>query len=597
MAEDRSRKLINWRISEPGALVVRPGYQQFSTTSLGATRIQGGERVYLSSNRNFNLIAHAGAVFRVTDTGAFGSAVLSTIANDNEVFFPYDRDIVAVMDGANPPKKSTNGSNWTQMGIDPPSTNSTLATGSSGELLSEAEYEVGFTFEDNSLGHESNGGAISTITLGGSTGSIRIEVHGSTDLQVDSVNFYLRNKSAGETVRRKASSATNQTNGSSLSVVISSSDWLGNIPEPTDHTVPPILSYAVIWKNRWWARHATIGNRLHFTQVFQPQSWPGTFFLDIPFERGDDIRAIKPVGDTLIVFGNSGAFLIIGQTSLDFEVRPALSSEDGALGPRAVALIENGVIHAAASGVYIQDGASDRLLSHDIEDGWEDLVKNARPSDLGKVAVVYHERDKEARIAVPRLFPTSNPGEWVLDLNRTRQNQIPAWTQTDRAIGGYIHWNGSEQTIGDRGRLLSWTDTNGLLFEESTGQTANSSNLTAEYEGPSLAVGINRVRVIETWGEYEPHSGSLTDETVIDGISQGQQSITIGAGLAVYGTAVYDTGTYGGTGRRLYHRNLPLAADGRTITKTIVYSGKEQYRQFTYAYNVVPERRPREHSE
>jgi hypothetical protein len=379
--------------------------------------------------------------------------------------------------------------------------------------------------------------------------------------------------------------------------VISSSDWLGNIPEPTDHTVPPILSYAVIWKNRWWARHATIGNRLHFTQVFQPQSWPGTFFLDIPFERGDDIRAIKPVGDTLIVFGNSGAFLIIGQTSLDFEVRPALSSEDGALGPRAVALIENGVIHAAASGVYIQDGASDRLLSHDIEDGWEDLVKNARPSDLGKVAVVYHERDKEARIAVPRLFPTSNPGEWVLDLNRTRQNQIPAWTQTDRAIGGYIHWNGSEQTIGDRGRLLSWTDTNGLLFEESTGQTANSSNLTAEYEGPSLAVGINRVRVIETWGEYEPHSGSLTDETVIDGISQGQQSITIGAGLAVYGTAVYDTGTYGGTGRRLYHRNLPLAADGRTITKTIVYSGKEQYRQFTYAYNVVPERRPREHSE
>jgi hypothetical protein len=597
MREDRARKLINWSISEPGALVVRSGYLQFSTTSLGATRAQGGERVYLSSNRHFTLVAYGGEVFKPTDTGAWGSAVGSTIAPDKDVFFPYDRDFVVVMDGTNQPEKSTDGTNWTHLGIEASSTNSTVTSTGGGDFLSTGRYEIGFTYEDNALGHESNGGKIKSFTMPGSTGAIRVEVHGSTDPQVDSINVYIRNLSAGETIRRKASSMTNQTDGSTVSVVVSSTDWLSNAPEPTDHTVPPLLSYAAIFKNRWWARHATIGNRLHFTQVFQPQSWPGTFFLDIPFERGDEIKAVIPVGDTLMVFGNSGVFFIIGQTSLDFEVRPALESAEGAFGQNAVTLIENGVLHAGVSGVYVQDGASDRLLSFDIQDGWEDLVRNANVSDLGKVSAIYHTQQAEVRIAVPRLFPTAQSGEWVLDLNRTRQDQVPAWTQTDRAIGGYIYWSGAEQSIGDRGRLFSWTDTSGLLFEESTGQTANSSNLTAEYEGPSLSLGLNRARVIETWGEYEPHGGSLTDETVIDGQSQGQLSVEIGSGLSLYGTALYGTATYGGSGRRLYHLMLPLGSDGRTIVKKITYSGQEQFRMFTYSYNIVPEIRPREHSE
>jgi hypothetical protein len=82
------------------------------------------------------------------------------------------------------------------------------------------------------------------------------------------------------------------------------------------------LSFGVVWKNRWWARSATRTNRLHFTQLFQPQSWPSLFYIDIPFERGDGITALQPLGDALLIFGQTKIFVIIGQTSLDFEVRP-----------------------------------------------------------------------------------------------------------------------------------------------------------------------------------------------------------------------------------------------------------------------------------
>jgi hypothetical protein len=49
MAPERARTLTNFSLEEPGALVVRPGYLRFSTSSLGASRAQGGARVYLNT--------------------------------------------------------------------------------------------------------------------------------------------------------------------------------------------------------------------------------------------------------------------------------------------------------------------------------------------------------------------------------------------------------------------------------------------------------------------------------------------------------------------------------------------------------------------
>ena len=176
-------------------------------------------------------------------------------------------------------------------------------------------------------------------------------------------------------------------------------------------------------------------------------------------------------------------------------------------------------------------------------------------------------------------------------------------TDTDRTVGGYILWDGDEPTQGNRGRLLSWDSTGGRLFEESTGTTANSSNMTAEYEGPHFATGLNRVRFTDLHGEYEPHGGALTVEVVVDNISQGQQSIPIGAGLALYDSTTYgstatSTGpTYGGTGRRKFYTLLPLSAEGRTAWLKASYSGREAFRQFTYTLGLVPEAAPRQFSE
>lgn len=591
LAANRARTLTNYALTNPGELTVRPGFVRLSTNDLGNSRLQGGNRCYLGSTQ-FTRVAWDGAVYAFTDANLLDSTALySTVSPTNAVFFPYDRDLVAVLDSTNRPRKSTDGVTWTRMGIDASTVAATASSVSSGSL-SASEFEFTYTYKDRGLAHESNEcTAVSTRTLG-ATGAIKLVITNSSDVQTDAIVVYARNKTAGETVRRKASSQV-QSSGANSTIVIDSSAWSANDEAPTNHNVPGPHAFAVVWKNRWWAKHGAVGNRLHFTELFQNQSWPTLYYIDIPFERGDEITALVPQGDTLLVFGQSKVFLIIGQTSLDFEVRPSAGAQAGALGPRSVCAIENGVIHAAAEGVFIFDGASDRYLSFDIEPGWRDLVRNTASTSLELVSAVYHFPYKELRVSVPRLYPTAAAGEWVLDLNRTRENETPAWTTTDRPLGGYILFDGDEPVTGDRGRLLSWpASTTGTVWEESTGTTANSSNLVAEYEGPHLTLGLHRTRVVDVRGEYEPHGGAFSVEPVVDGVSQGAQSVTIGSGIAVYGTPVYGTGQYAGAGRRMFHLMQPLGAEGRTVWIKTSYSGQEAFKHLTYSVGILPEPKP-----
>lgn len=588
LAPNRARTLSNYSLEEPGALVVRKGYVRASSGSLGTGRAQGGQRVYLSS-RVFTVLAWNGALYNPTDAWVFGAAVHSTLSTANQVFFPYDRDLVIAMDGANQPVFSTSGATWRLLGIDKPSTGPTLSSHSSGGL-STGEFAVAYSYKHRGTQYESNVSVESTVTLSGSTLSIGVSPAASTDAKVDAYRVYARHKTPDqESVLRYVSSAAIGS-----SVTITSSAWTSNDEAPTTHGMPVPVRFGVFWKNRCWAPDAIVKNRLRFTELFLAQAWPDQFYIDIPFEKGDDITAVTPLGDTLLVYGQSGIFLVIGQTALDFEVRPSQGADNGQFGPRAGDKVEQASIHVGADGVDSFDGGTDRSLEHDIGPGYVDLTRNTSGSALEKIAAIYHHSQKEARVSVPRLYPSGAVGEWVLNLDRTRENDgVPAWSHTDRDVAFYMHWNGNEPTAGNRGRLFSMPSTSGIVFEESTGFSANSSNQVATYEGPSLSMGLYKARVTGLHLEYEPHDGDFSAEVYTDNVSQGVIGLSIGQGLATYGTAVYGTAQYGSAGRLKTYTPLPMSAEGHTVSLKTVYSGQEQFRWFGYAFEIVPEPEPR----
>lgn len=587
---DRSRVCRNFTLNEPGALKVYPGWAEWLTSSLGSGRGQGGRRVYLSAVAAFTLFAWNGAVYKPSDAGVAGSSVVSSLSTTNQIDFPYDADLVAVMDGANVPKKSTDGSTWTQFGIDAPTVAPSASAIAGGSLVSGNTYEVSYSYEDTALGHEGNESAVDTQQVSGGNLTVRVAVTASADPQVDAINVYVRDVTAGEEIRRFYATYANTTTNRD----ITANTWEDGDEAPSDHDVALAYEFAVPWKNRWWA---VIGRNLYFSQLFEPQSWPALFFIEIPFEKGDEIAAIIPQGDTLVVFGSaSKPYLIIGQTSLDFEVRPAFGAQAGAFGFRAVTAIENGILHAAAEGLFIFDGSSDRLLTDDIDGegvGWSDMVGRSSPSDLAMIPLVYDTPRKFVHVAVPRLYPFGEAGELILDLHRTRTSGEPAWTSTDRTAGGYLPWDGPESTTGNRGRLFTWSDTIGRVYEECTGRSANGADMVCEYTGPTFSTGGVVARFTEFYGEYKPASGDLTVEVLVDGQSSGSVSIDIDDAISLYGEAEYGVDAYGGADRQSFPLVLGLDAEGLTVYTKVVYTGQDDFALYTYQIGVSPEPLPR----
>ena len=595
---DPKRSVVcrNFSLAEPGALRVRSGFASFSSV-LSTKASQGAQRVYLGSTQG-TIAAVDGAIYLLPDNGVWNSTAVATgLSTTNQVYFPHDRNIVAAFDGATAPQKSTDLITWTKMGITPGTVPTTLAVEVIAAEMSTSEYAIAYSYKDRGLSFISDPStAVSTITLTSTGRGIRVNVKNSTDAQVDAIVLWARNKTAGETVFRKASSFAQSAGVSSTDILISTA-WSANDEAPSTHGVPPLLSFGVVWKNRWWARSAEYPTRLYFTEIFQPQGWPALYYIDLPFTNGEEINAIQSQGDTLLVMGLSQIFLVIGQTSLDFEVRPSLGAQSGAFGPRAVAAVEAGTVHASAEGVYIFDGASDRMLSHDITPGWRDMVDNSASTSMQGIPLIFDWREKELRVSVPRIFPTATAGEWVLDLNRTREGNEPAWAQTDRPVRHYLHWDGDEPVQGNRGKVQSLSSTGVKVFTEAEGTSADGSNMTAEYNGPTLAAGLHRARFTDLHVEYEPHAGSFTAETVVDGQSMGAIGLTIGSGLATYGVSAYGLASYGGAGRRKAYTPLALNSEGRNVQQNLSYSGQEEFTIFNYAIGMVPEREVRQISE
>lgn len=600
--------------------------------------IQGAARVYLTpvnstggfTSTAVTVLAMDGMLLTVKDTGGspvmtYGSTPDTTaptwipgrfLSSSPMIDLVHDREITAAFDGETSRHlKSYDGRRWTWMGLSPGGTTLTLNSTSGGALSSGAEFEVGYTFKHRSNGFESNGGdsLVSTITLSsvGSTRAIRVLVPNNNGYpswgnggqeDVDAIVVYARNKTAGETVRRRATSgaiAAFTSSGTFSTLTIVSSNWTSNDAEPTDHVRPPTLSFVAVWKNRWWGASADQNNRVHFSQLYLNQAWPATYYIDLPFERGDGVRAFMPMGDVFVVFGYTQAFLIIGQTPVEFEVRQAMGIQEGAFGFRAVCKIEDGIIHAGASGVYLFDGQTDRFLSDGLEPAWRDLIQSTDGATLRRTAIVYDRTHKEVRVAMARKYPTGVRGEFVIDLLRTRQSRdgAPAWTDTDRPWIGYMTWDGPEEVAGNQHRVFAYASSRHVLIEENRGLSADGSDLTMVYEGPGLLLGSVVARWIDAVGEYQPAEGAFSLVPAIDGEDLSSITITIDGGLARYGSAVYGKSHYPGAGRRQFYTAFDLAAEGRTLQMQAAYIGQDEFIWYGYAPGVVPETQPRGFSE
>ena len=601
LQSNRAQQLTNVRLSVLGRWRPRPGWLNWSTTNLGAHVLQGAQRIYLNGIAPFTVAAYNGGLYRPTDLGVWGSATQTGLSTSAIVDLPSDAFLVGMINGTDTPLRSGDGTTWYNWTPAAPVSAPTVSYASGGSLIDGDTYEASYSYVSNLNSFPSNASPTAQTTLGAPNLTLTVQCAASSDPQVTFINCYVRDVTAGEAVRRFAGTIANPGSGT-VTFTLSTNTWATAIPEPITNNPPPAtLTRAVFWKGRFWAIDTAAPARLRFSELFLDQSWPLNYYLDLPFQNGDPLTAIAPVGDTMVCLGTApmNGVGVTGLTLQDFDARPLPGLQAGAAGPYAVALMNGLLVHAAAEGVFQFNLVSDTLLSIDFQAYWRASVSAVSAAVLKRTPVVYHARDKELRVGLSIVSPTASPGEYVYDVLRASVGQLvgqqiapaqPPWTTTDRDIQQYVQWDGPEPTAGNRGRLFSFeTTAAGLLNEESVGLTANGSNMIATYVGPQFTSELFVSRFLRLFGEYLPAGGTLGITITIDGASIGTISVNLGQNIAQFGISQFGVSYFGDASRRMFVAELPLNAEGRVASVQAVYTGQDTFDLYNYGLIYQPE--------
>lgn len=644
LRSDQSVITVEWTLNNPGRLRTRAGFVNFVNAEdpnyPHVFPLLGGARVYLRDVDPFTVVVQDvvgdGELRSPSDDGLMGNGHVAGLDPTAAVNFTYDPQLVAFFNGVDTPQKSQSGTAWSRLGKSQPAA-PVLSGVPGGSLITGNEYEIVVTWRENELAppllHEGPPSPVASHTPGANQ-TIRVDRPPlPAGENIAEWVIYARNVTAGESTHRRVAVVPIAT----LIFDITENVWFPNgVPAPFGNDPAALFEFGAYWNGRWWTFDPERPNVLRFSNLFDGQSWPGTNNVELPFERGDTGSAIVPYGDTLLLFGTNNLGLLVGETATEFVFRLLPNITAGAIGPRAAVVVEGTVVHAAHSGIFLFDGASDRELSLNIADEWLKMIQTTEPGVLRRLPMVFDHLQHELRIAVPQLpplpafmtpdeFPEEGAagGEWVLFTQRMRSLGGPVWALTKRPTSLYIHWNGNENTAFFRGRLLradarSWEDSGGAtvsrLWDENRGTqltrvTADIEDvlgpLRACYQSPIFSTGFLTTRQLGVWGEVVVFGGGLNFQPTSGEERLGVQFLNFGEAaesvppygdpIPTYGTAtrLYGAGLNVARGVKPFFMTLPLEAEGTNFGVELCYEGSNAFEFHRYAWGIVQEPVPR----
>lgn len=557
LPEPQCQDILNFVFDERGALTKIAGFAKWNTTSVGSGPFQGGGRWYAVGQPPHFIEVHNGDVYQGDDaTKTFTLIASGVFTAGTKIRSVVNRDLLFLVNGVDENKK-WNGTTLTKMGVAAPTTAPSAATNGGGVLTGTYQWKVTFV----TATAESNGSPASNQLTLSSNQVLLSSIPTSPDPQVLRRRIY-RTAAGGSTYLFVGQINDNTT----TTFVDNTPDASLGATIPTRNHPPERGSLIEHFKHRLWiAGDPNNPRRLYFSEFFEPESWPPTYYVDIPMVPGDRITAIKAMGDMLVIYGHNAPFLLIGETSFDFTVKRSLA-QVGTDSAESVVTVENAHIYAGRMGVYAFDGAISRLLSDDIDP----IIRDISATDWTKAAGVYYEKKKQYRLAVrlPGMPGTANTHELILDL------RYQQWTKTDRGVQYYRTLTGP----GESGTLFSASPTDGIFFEQDFGTTADGSTYTALWKSKAYPLGmldaIKWFRHVLLWAE--PSTGLVLEVTLDDDPTKVfvfDLSASGSSGNSLYGLSQYGSAVYGGQKIVRTERSYPQTAVGRYIQFRLEHTG------------------------
>lgn len=308
-----------------------------------------------------------------------------------------------------------------------------------------------------------------------------------------------------------------------------------DITNPTGGNMPKAKLVASHQGSVWVANTdegVALPNRVRWSHPNFPEDWRSFDFIDVDTGHdGDEITALVPFADRLLVFKRNSIHAIYGYSPETFQVFP-VSQVVGAPSQEAVVATDVGTFFFSwPEGVFAYKGKSPEFIFERLKPAIEDGSIPDQAQD--KIALGWGRRRVWA--SVPHDGSSDVVRTFVYDPTLSKEG---SWVQYDIAFKGYLEWQppgadalflgigngvnrvikleqeGSQDDFGSEELVdvTSWYTTRWFDVDE--------ASLKKKFKRPDLVLqGGNEVRVfVQTFKDYDYSSvlGSFYLETVAD---------------------------------------------------------------------------------
>lgn len=333
--------ILNWSLSKPGSLISRHGWGAFNTgADLPANVVQLGALRVPSDLGASKVLAHLvnGQLVTVSEAGA--SSALASGFGTAKGKFVAAQDLVLYANGVRAPI-AYNGVSARALGISTPTAAPNPGLNGSGSLAA-GTYSYSYTFYSSTLGVESGGSPLASITVAANS-RVQVSLGTSADPDVTHVRVYRRGPGSAVFVflAQVAKSAGSYLDDGTVPINPSM-----GFTTPGEVRTPPNLERIAYYNGYYFG---SVGRMLYWSSALTPHEWPALNSNELPFVGNDEVVAMAAHQDALLVFGRQNLLLVTGVAGNWSFTR--VDTELGAAGVDAVMELGGQVIFLSAEGL------------------------------------------------------------------------------------------------------------------------------------------------------------------------------------------------------------------------------------------------------
>lgn len=296
-----------------------------------------------------------------------------------------------------------------------------------------------------------------------------------------------------------------------------------NLAAPDDGDMP-IAKTITAWQGYVWIANTyeaatRYGSRVRFSHPNRAEDWETLAYIDIDVGRdGDEITALVPLADRLLVFKNHSVHMITGYDAATFAV--TFVGDVGAPSQEAVAATEYGVYFFSwPNGLHFYN---DRGIQYEF-DALYPAIRDGDIPDAYHANATVGWLGRRVFVNVPWGSSTLNNRTFILTPGKGG-----GWTQYDLPLGPMLEWRrrASEalQLAATSGasdpirvlRLDQSADTDIVYTNHLTLTGASGSYASAPDTAPLSIAGDLDIRVLVAANDYSPSGKTALASKTID---------------------------------------------------------------------------------